>query len=152
VLQKANEAVDRDLLDEAVEDLIYRVEDWKKHRVDQFGKLLLHGVYTVVTGKGDQEKDVISHARLTPVLENLANSMHKYEIYLFQCILLCCKEVVPTKTKDKKDKTRSAAPKGRNRNTKLQLKGRIFMTNVTDVVAISRTGKVASAIYIVLLV
>lgn len=58
VLQKANEAVDRDLLDEAVEDLITRVEDWKKHRVDQFGKLLLHGVYTVVTGKGDQEKDV----------------------------------------------------------------------------------------------
>jgi cell division control protein 24 len=58
VLQKANEAVDRDLLDEAVEDLISRVEDWKKHRVDQFGKLLLHGVYTVITGKGDQEKDV----------------------------------------------------------------------------------------------
>jgi len=58
VLQKANEAVDRDLLDEALEDLIARVEDWKKHRVEQFGKLLLHGVYTVITGKGDQEKDV----------------------------------------------------------------------------------------------
>jgi hypothetical protein len=58
VLQKANEAVDRDLLDEALEDLVSRVEDWKKHRVDQFGKLLLHGVYTVITGKGDQEKDV----------------------------------------------------------------------------------------------
>jgi cell division control protein 24 len=64
VLQKANEAVDRDLLDEAVEDLVTRVEDWKKHRVDQFGKLLLHGVYTVVTGKGDQEKDVGSPVRL----------------------------------------------------------------------------------------
>jgi cell division control protein 24 len=58
VLQKANEAVDRDLLDEALEDLIGRVEDWKSHRVEQFGKLLLHGVYTVVTGKSDQEKDV----------------------------------------------------------------------------------------------
>jgi cell division control protein 24 len=58
VLQRANEAVDRDLLDEALEDLVTRVEDWKKHRVDQFGKLLLHGVYTVITGKGDQEKDV----------------------------------------------------------------------------------------------
>lgn len=63
VLQKANEAVDRDLLDEALEDLITRVDDWKKHRVDQFGKLLLHGVYTVITGKGDQEKDVGSPAR-----------------------------------------------------------------------------------------
>jgi len=58
VLQKANEAVDRDLLDEALDDLINRVDDWKNHRVDQFGKLLLHGVYTVVTGKTDQEKDV----------------------------------------------------------------------------------------------
>ncbi|KAK4120641.1 hypothetical protein N657DRAFT_658303 [Parathielavia appendiculata] len=120
VLQKANEAVDRDLLDEAVEDLISRVEDWKNHRVDQFGKLLMHGVYTVITGNGDQEKD--------------------YEIYLFQCILLCCKEVVPGKSKDKKDKTRSTGPKVRNKNAKLQLKGRIFMTNVTDVVAMSRTG------------
>jgi cell division control protein 24 len=64
VQQKANEAVDRDLLDEAVEDLVTRVEDWKKHRVDQFGKLLLHGVYTVVTGKGDQEKDVGFPVRL----------------------------------------------------------------------------------------
>lgn len=58
VLQKANDAVNRDLLNEAVKDLVNRVEDWKKHRVDQFGELLLHGVYTVVTGKGDQEKDV----------------------------------------------------------------------------------------------
>ncbi|KAK3305891.1 pleckstrin domain-containing protein [Chaetomium strumarium] len=127
VLQKANEAVDRDLLDEAMEDLITRVEDWKKHRVDQFGKLLLHGVYTVITGKGDQEKD--------------------YEIYLFQCILLCCKEIVPGKTKDKKDKTRSTGAKVRNKNAKLQLKGRIFMTNVTDVVAMSKTGSYTVQIY-----
>ncbi|KAK3312867.1 Pleckstrin homology domain-containing protein [Apodospora peruviana] len=120
VLQRANDAVDRDLLDEALDDLINRVDDWKNHRVDQFGKLLLHGVYTVITGKSEQEKD--------------------YEIYLFECILLCCKEIVPNKSRDKKDKTRSTGPKLRNKNAKLQLKGRIFMTNVTDVVAISRTG------------
>jgi len=119
-LQKANEAVDRDLLDEALEDLVGRVDDWKNHKVEQFGKLLLHGVYTVVTGKTDQEKD--------------------YEIYLFECILLCCKELTPNKSKDKKDKTKSTGPKVRNKNAKLQLKGRIFMTNVTDVVALSRTG------------
>ncbi|KAK5662454.1 hypothetical protein OQA88_8365 [Cercophora sp. LCS_1] len=123
VLQKANEAVDRDLLDEALEDLISRVDDWKNHRVDQFGKLLLHGVYTVVTGKTDQEKDV-----------------RPYEIYLFECILLCCKEITPNKNKDKKDKTKSTGPKVRNKSAKLQLKGRIFMTNVTDVVAMSKTG------------
>ncbi|KAK5989493.1 Rho guanine nucleotide exchange factor scd1 [Cladobotryum mycophilum] len=120
VLMKANEAVNRDLLDEALEDLIGRVDDWKSHKVEQFGKLLLHGVYGVITGKSDQEKD--------------------YEIYLFECILLCCKEISPNKSKDKKDKTRSQGPRARNKSAKLQLKGRIFMTNVTDVVSLSKPG------------
>jgi cell division control protein 24 len=58
VLQKANDVVDRGLLDEALEDLKARVDDWKSHRVEQFGNLLLHGVYAVTSGKDDQEKDV----------------------------------------------------------------------------------------------
>ncbi|KAK9436550.1 guanine-nucleotide exchange factor Cdc24 [Metarhizium brunneum] len=115
VLLKANEAVNRDLLDEALEELITRVDDWKSHKVESFGKLLLHGVYGVITGKSDQEKD--------------------YEIYLFECILLCCKEA-----SGKKDRTRSTGPKIRNKNAKLQLKGRIFMTNVTDIVSLSKPG------------
>lgn len=140
-MQKANEAVDRDLLDEALDDLIGRVDDWKKHQVNQFGKLLLHGVYTVITGKTEQEKDVRdSIPALSKDRSLTAASLNKYEIYLFECILLCCKELVPSKSKEKKDKTRSTGPKVRNRNAKLQLKGRIFMTNVTDVVALSRTG------------
>lgn len=64
----------------------------------------------------------------------------QYEIYLFEYILLCCKEASPNKNKDKKDKTRSTGPKIRNKNAKLQLKGRIFMTNVTEVVTLSRQG------------
>lgn len=121
-LKKANEAVDRDLLDEALEELVGRVDDWKNHRVEHFGKLLLHGMYTVVTGKTDQERD--------------------YEIYLFECILLCCKEITPNKSKEKKDKTKSTLPtKTRNKNNKLQLKGRIFMTNVTEVLSFSKPGK-----------
>ncbi len=126
VLTKANEAVDRDLLDQALDDLINRVDDWKNHKVEQFGKLLLHGVYTVVTGKSEQEKD--------------------YEIYLFECILLCCKEVTPTKSKDKKDKTKSTGPKIRSRSAKLQLKGRIFMTNVTEVISFAKPGKPTSSL------
>ncbi|KAM5383111.1 hypothetical protein ACJA88_003644 [Fusarium oxysporum] len=120
VLKKANEAVNRDLLDEALEDLTSRVEDWKNHKVEQFGKLLLHGVYGVITGKTDQEKD--------------------YEIYLFESILLCCKEISSSKSKDKKDKLRSSGTKTRNKSAKLQLKGRIFMTNVTDIVSFSKPG------------
>lgn len=121
VLKKANEAVDRDLLDEALDDLVARVDDWKNHRVAHFGQLLLHGVYTVITGKTEQERD--------------------YEIYLFEYILLCCKEITPNKSKDKKDKTRSTGPKIRNKNAKLQLKGRIFMTNVTEVLSFSKPGQ-----------
>ena len=52
---------------------------------------------------------------------------------------------MPGKTKDKKDKTKSTGPKVRNKNAKLQLKGRIFMTNVTEVVAMSKTGKPTSS-------
>lgn len=66
VLTKANEAVDRDLLDEALEELTRRVDDWKNHRVDTFGRLLLHGVYTVITGRSEQEKDV--SPRMQPLL------------------------------------------------------------------------------------
>lgn len=106
-----------------------RVDDWKNHRVGQFGQLILHGVYTVITGKTEQEKD--------------------YEIYLFECILLCCKELTPNKARDKKDKTRSTGPKVRNKNAKLQLKGRIFMTNVTEVLSFSKPGKYYSTVRIV---
>ncbi|TEA15181.1 Rho guanine nucleotide exchange factor scd1 [Colletotrichum sidae] len=127
VLSRANEEVNRDMLDEALDDLRNRVDDWKNHRVEQFGRLLMHGVYTVVTGKSEQEKD--------------------YEIYLFECILLCCKEISANKSKDKKDKTRSTGPKIRNKNAKLQLKGRIFMTNVTDVVSLSKPGSYSVQIW-----
>ncbi|QGI81383.1 unnamed protein product [Fusarium fujikuroi] len=126
VLKKANEAVNRDLLDEALEDLTSRVEDWKSHKVEQFGKLLLHGVYGVITGKTDQEKD------------GPDTNLEKYEIYLFESILLCCKEISSSKSKDKKDKLRSSGTKTRNKSAKLQLKGRIFMTNVTDIVSFSK--------------
>ncbi|KAH8157744.1 hypothetical protein CIB48_g10495 [Xylaria polymorpha] len=126
VLKQADEAVNRDLLDEALEELKGRVDDWKMHKVEGFGKLLLHGVYAVITGRSDQEKD--------------------YEIYLFNNILLCCKEVQPNKSKDKKDKNKSAA-KPRNKNNKLQLKGRIFMTNVTEVISFAKPGSYSVQIW-----
>lgn len=65
VLFAANAAVDRELRAEALQDLCNRVDEWKGHDVHQFGELLLHGVFTVVTGKSDAEKEVktytISH-------------------------------------------------------------------------------------------
>jgi len=50
--------VDRELRNEALTDLCARVDDWKNHRVDHFGELLLHGHFPVVTGKTDVQKEV----------------------------------------------------------------------------------------------
>ncbi|PVH79665.1 hypothetical protein DL98DRAFT_214754 [Cadophora sp. DSE1049] len=79
----------------------------------------------------------------------------QYTIYLFERILLCCKEVNPNKSKDKlmgaqkdkkdkKDKNRNKEP---NKNAKLQLKGRIFMTNVTEVMSLAKQGSYTVQIF-----
>lgn len=219
-----------------------RVDDWKQHQVDQFGELLLHGVFTVVTGKSDVEKEVRTprvplndvtfpsspkvddlgstsqrnsstrsiyrratkskFARLsarfdefvqklrpskkliseteakTPELDNQWLEGHcfnflcginrstgqsflaedyadimgfdcpiyeQYAIYLFERILLCCKEVNPNKKQKDKLKLDKKAPDKRAttngyKGTRLQLKGRIFMTNVTDVISLVKPG------------
>ncbi|GAW15869.1 hypothetical protein ANO14919_052910 [Xylariales sp. No.14919] len=119
VLKQANEAVNRALLKDALDELKFRVDDWKSHKIDHFGELLLHGSYQVITGRSEQEKD--------------------YEIYLFEHILLCCKEAQASKSKEKKDKNKSAS-KARNKSSKLQLKGRIFMSNVTEVISFAKPG------------
>lgn len=135
VLMNANSAVDAELLREAYDDLNARVDDWKNHRVDHFGDLLLYGHFPVVTGKSDVQKE--------------------YTIYLFERILLCCKEVNPNKSKDKligaqKDK-KDKKDKNKNRepikNAKLLLKGRIFMTNVTDVASLAKQGSYTVQIF-----
>lgn len=77
----------------------------------------------------------------------------QYTIYLFERILLCCKEVNPNKSKDKymggnqkdkKDKSRGKEP---NKNAKLQLKGRIFMTNVTEVLSLAKPSNFPGPLY-----
>jgi hypothetical protein len=66
----------------------------------------------------------------------------QYSIYLFERILLCCKDVNPTKQRSNvmsrnRDKP-LANVKGKPR---LQLKGRIFMANVTDIISSQKPGK-----------
>ncbi|KAI9630535.1 hypothetical protein KEM48_013856 [Puccinia striiformis f. sp. tritici PST-130] len=55
----------------AVNDLKERVEDWKGHDLVTFGALVLEDTFTVV--KNDSERE--------------------YHVYLFERIILCCKEV-----------------------------------------------------------
>ena len=61
VLQRTNAAIDREERIEAVQELKERVEDWKGHRIEGFGDLLLHGTYTVLKGESsakDAEREV----------------------------------------------------------------------------------------------
>jgi cell division control protein 24 len=71
VLMQANAAVDRELRNEALADLCTRVDDWKNHRVDHFGDLLLHGHFPVLTGKSDVQKEV----RIPSTIANIFFSM-----------------------------------------------------------------------------
>lgn len=48
VLSRTNKAVDKEEKVEAVQELKQRVEDWKGHRVEAFGELLLYGTFTVL--------------------------------------------------------------------------------------------------------
>lgn len=87
-----------------------------------------------------------------PLITSITNGNKQYTIYLFERILLCCKEVNPNKaTKDKllssqkekkerKEKEKRDRRERNGRPLKLQLKGRIFMTNVTDVISLVKPG------------
>ncbi|KAK3675959.1 Guanine nucleotide exchange factor for Cdc42p [Recurvomyces mirabilis] len=123
ILTRTNEAIDREEKAAAVQELKVRVEDWKGHRVEGFGQLLLYGTFTVLKS------------------ENLASGKdgeRQYHVYLFETILLCCKDIDPTKPKNKMlNKQLVDRQSGK---PKLQLKGRIFMQNVTEVVKISKQG------------
>lgn len=53
---------------ESVKDLEGRVEDWKGHKLEHFGELLLHGQFSVI--KGDQKGDVEREVCYSDVLKN----------------------------------------------------------------------------------
>ncbi|MCJ1314458.1 hypothetical protein MMC25_008140 [Agyrium rufum] len=118
VLIRANEAVDQEARQEAVSDLYNRVEDWKGHNMAHFGELLLYGSHTVLKGEGQKEVE------------------REYKVYLFERILLCCKEINPNKSKNRLGNNKSLVDK--RGKLRLQLKGRIFMQNVTDVASFSK--------------
>ncbi|PKY02566.1 RhoGEF GTPase [Aspergillus campestris IBT 28561] len=123
VLDSANDAIDKEHLATAFKELDERVDDWKSLKIDSFGALLRYGTYSVV--KGDNGKD----------------SEREYHIYLFERILLCCKDINPNKQKAKLtiSKDKPAGPiKGKPR---LQLKGRIYMANVTDILCSQKPGQ-----------
>ncbi|KAI4121488.1 MAG: hypothetical protein LQ338_006330 [Usnochroma carphineum] len=129
LMLRANEAVAKEQRNTAVADLQLRVEDWKGHNMRQFGELLLYGNFTVVKGEGAKPAE------------------REYIIYLFERILLCCKEANPNKQRPKMLRNEKT-PANLNGKPRLQLKGRIFMQNVTDVLSCVRIEKSSYTIQI----
>jgi cell division control protein 24 len=106
VTDEINEAQRRAEIEKTVKSLQNRVTDWKGHNIDDFGELLLYDHFVVNKSAVDRE----------------------YDVFLFQKILLFCKEV-------SEDPPNHRSFFSVARNTPLVLKGRIFVSNVTQAVA-----------------
>ncbi|EPS41945.1 hypothetical protein H072_4086 [Dactylellina haptotyla CBS 200.50] len=121
VNNRVNDSIRKQENADAAEDLGTRVEDWKGHQPEQFGDLLLFGQFTVIKGdaKGEDERE--------------------YHVYLFERILLCCKD---------KDAPRRRKPgPTQGKPAALQLKGRIYMQNVTDIISLAKNGSYTLQIF-----
>ena len=140
VLDSANDAIDKQHLAAARADLIERVDDWKSLRVEQFGDLIRYGTYIVAKGETNKEPErEVCPPSLPLSLFLFYADFNQYHMYLFQKILLCCKDVNPNKQKAKLivGKEKSPNTKGKPR---LQLKGRIYMANISQINVTNRPG------------
>lgn len=124
-----NEAQRRAENEQTVKSLHARVSDWKGHHLENFGELLLDDVFVVTKSEIDRE----------------------YHVFLFEKIILCCKEAAAQPLKNGKGGNKGSAllkkqststpltlPGGNGKtqkNTPLLLKGRIFLGNVTQAIS-----------------
>jgi cell division control protein 24 len=136
ITDKINEAQRRAENDATVKSLNSRIEDWKGHHLSNFGELLLDDIFIVTKSEVDRE----------------------YHVFLFEKIILCCKEALPQLTNNgkragknnsilKKQLTsngQGGAVQARKRTTPLLLKGRIFLNNVTQAVPSSPRNSVGT--------
>ncbi|KDQ57595.1 hypothetical protein JAAARDRAFT_156392 [Jaapia argillacea MUCL 33604] len=134
ITDKINEAQRRAENKQTVHNLESRVEDWKGHHLSNFGDLLLDDIFVVTKSDVDRE----------------------YHVFLFEKIILCCKEAAPGTPGGKKvGKSNSILKKQptqpvlplpggvgppKKKSTPLLLKGRIFLNNVTQAVPTTKTG------------
>src|ERR1700722_4464249 len=124
ITDKINEAQRRAENEQTAKELESRIEDWKGHHLSHFGHLILDDIFSVNKSGVDRE----------------------YHVFLFEKIILCCKEAPPQTASKKSSKTNSLLRKPpsaptlnggsgfQKKNTQLLLKGRIFLNNVTKAV------------------
>ncbi|KAI0099904.1 Pleckstrin homology domain-containing protein [Nemania sp. FL0031] len=116
-----NEKIRQHDLNEALKDLIPRVVDWKNFKVEQFGMLVQFDKLSVTTVRNGHTRD--------------------YHVYLFEHILLFFKaQRTPTAITKRKARppTIAAAAEASNEPLKLQMKGRIFLIDVADIISSSK--------------
>ncbi|EIM81079.1 uncharacterized protein STEHIDRAFT_86345 [Stereum hirsutum FP-91666 SS1] len=135
ITDKINEAQRRAENQQTVQNLASRVDDWKGHHVTSFGELLLDNIFIVTKSEVDRE----------------------YHVFLFERIILCCKEdptpggangkkVGKSNSILKKPQTPTASQTApgvsgaKKKTTPLLLKGRIYLNNVTDAKSIITAG------------
>ena len=104
--------------EELLEDLKYKVVDWKGHQLDNFGKLILYDVVKI--GK--------THA-------NGTDSARPFHSYLFEKILICCKPISLRSAEREYGWTpRCSVDRGRGADQyAYKLKGRIHMQDITSI-------------------
>jgi len=140
IADNINEGLRRADNDQTVKSLYTRVDDWKGHHLENFGELLLDAIFVVTKSDIDRE----------------------YHVFLFEKIILCCKEALGAPPNGKKVsksnsilKKQSGPPSAtgfasvgqpQKRNTPLLLKGRIFLGNVTQAVPVSPRNSTMSGV------
>lgn len=123
VLMQADASIDKETRDDALLDLQERIDDWKQMQISSFGELLLLGTFNVMKDSG------------------IRSDEKEYHIYLFSRILIMCKDVNANKPKNRLANNKPAL--SRNGKPKMNLKGRIYFTNVITVSAHSTPGHYA---------
>lgn len=131
--ESVNETIRQNSNVSIVAELQVRVKDWKGHHISEFGNLLLEGRFMVTKGNLDRD----------------------YEVYLFEKMILCCKEIVPDKKDKRSGKSGSLLKKqnadkhisGPPKKNLLSLKGRIYVNNLTHLERVGGEGDYALAVY-----
>lgn len=88
-----------------------RIQDWKGHRVSDFGELLLVDLLTIT----------------------MSDVERQYHVYLFKKILLCCRSYTPPVSKKSWSSTKKLEAVVSEEHYSLFLKGRIFVNNIAAV-------------------
>ncbi|KAJ1662198.1 Guanine nucleotide exchange factor for Cdc42p [Coemansia sp. RSA 1813] len=115
IVEQVNEAERKEGNLAVVSDLEERVENWKGYSITTFGELFLHDTFVMSTTGVERE----------------------LLIYLFENILICCKEMT------EKDKRRNQ----KHKSNALHLKGRIFLFSIHSVVDTTRDNQLNLTIY-----